>query len=49
MYRIIQISKYNNITAYGYGQYVYFTDFLWYAMSSGKNLNINKFKRTDGR
>ena len=48
MYRITQISKYNNITAYGYGQYGYFTDFSWYDMSLGKNLNINEFKCTDG-
>ena len=33
MYQIIQISKYNNITTYGYGQYGYFTDLFWNAMS----------------
>ena len=45
MYRIIRIS--HNVTIYDYGQYGYFTDFVWYAMSSDKNLNIKEFVRTD--
>ena len=40
--------KYNNITAYGYGQSGYLADFRWYAMSSGRNLNVKEFERTDG-
>lgn len=49
MYQIIQISKYNNITTYGYGQNRYFTDFTWNTMSSGEKLNIIEFVRTGGR
>lgn len=47
MYRITQDIKYSNITSYGYGRYGCFVYFLWYAMSSGRELNMVEFVRTD--
>ena len=47
MYRIIRAKKYNNDTSYDYGRYGRFMYFVWYAMSSGKKLNMAEFVRTD--
>ena len=47
MYRITQISKYNNITAYGYGQNWCFMHFSWYAVFPNEKLNMIDFVRTD--
>lgn len=47
MYQIMQISKYNNMITYGYGQRWCFIRFSWYAMSPNENLNMIDFVRTD--